>query len=141
MNHDTLQDLVIAWRRGEIAGAEAAAAEAHWAACPACREIWARWELVSRTVLTPAERPDGELFVRGVMARVRRESRPGAHSPLWRWAAAAVLLLSLGVWHGARRPRVSVEARTFAAELMPATYLEAETLDDGVDSAIEKYFL
>lgn len=94
---------------GEVAAAERAALEAHAAACPACAA-----ELELARAFDPAAADAGEAAeIEGVVAtlvgrrtpgrvlefRGRRERRAGsATSPAWlRWAAAALVVLGLGV--------------------------------------------
>jgi anti-sigma factor RsiW len=143
MNHDTLKELVFAWRAGELADDQSQRAQAHWAVCSECRTAWVEWVKLSGAVFSPAPRPDADAFVAAVMERVRQAPMPHHRSrSLWALAAAAVFLLGVGAWFRLHQRPVSPAAQAFASELMPASYLEADADEDAaIQTNIETYFL
>jgi len=68
--------------------------DAHLAQCSTCRVTVADQESMHRALLAgPVDMPDG--LVDAVMGRVRRIGEGRRASPVWRWAAAAMLVVSL----------------------------------------------
>ena len=107
--HLSEEDLVLAYYR-DLPAAEQAAADAHLAACDACRDARARLvETLGLVDAVPAaEAPPG--FERVMWAKVQAalEERParGWFVPRWAWAGSAVTALAVvaflaGRWSGA----------------------------------------
>lgn len=107
MTHEDIQDLLDAFRDGELTEAEAAAIRAHLPGCPACRQALAARDKVAR--LLQARPPASEAFVGQVMARIAAGELAAAPVPNWGgwWLApafgAAVMLAALG-WPGLGTP-------------------------------------
>lgn len=78
---------------GELAAADRASTEAHLTSCADCRaelERLRKLEEILRRVPAGAP-PDADRFLAGIRARSRRPS------PVWRFAAAAAVILGLGL--------------------------------------------
>lgn len=97
MSHE--HERLSAYLDGELPPGERAEVEAHLATCAACAERLSSLAAVDAAFASlPAEAPDGyfESLPSRVSARLREEPRrPARRLPVWAWAAAAVLVLSV----------------------------------------------
>jgi hypothetical protein len=122
MSHLSEDDLILRYY-GEAGEAEAAAIDAHLAACATCRDAWLEIGQTLKLVDTASvpEPPDG--FERVIWARVQQALPEPPRAWTWRWlvpvlSLAAVVLLAVAL--GSRWPR-SADAPGPASSAAAAT--------------------
>jgi len=92
--HGIWEEELAGYALGILSPEEAAAAAAHLAGCPSCREALARYREAAAAMAyaVPAQRPPARLKAR-LMAQVRPAARPTG----WRWLGIGAALLA-AVW-------------------------------------------
>ena len=121
---------LIAYRAGDLPPARMAAAEAHLAGCPACRERLAGFDEVDRLMRAadPQMYGDAHAGQAAVVAGVRRELGRRVRPDWWR-VLLVVLPLKLGLFVVARRARDGSPAQLAAgASIAAATVLAVRQL-------------
>jgi len=121
MNHPTHEELVT-HLYGELSGPRAAEVKAHLAACPDCQGVIATWRGTTKALDT-WEAP----------AKPRR--RTVEFMPVLRWAAAAAVVLGLGITIG----RSSIDTKAMRSEIETAVKSSlAANLRQQVDNDMTK---
>jgi anti-sigma factor RsiW len=130
---------------GELDGAAADQAAAHWKSCAGCREALEQAATASRWLRAGAALPDAPpAFARTVMARIGKEedervARTGFWQPFvslgWRFAATATLALGALLaytarWGSQSQPNVAVARLTEARDLFSAEPARAPSNED-----------